>query len=82
MRGDYYFLGVNPAGSEEDHPKTVRDSLGELVAFTEVADRNQYLEVSWYSDPEDKRRRPLQKRFEFLFNELGVEDPARSVHPI
>ncbi|MGP8261083.1 MAG: hypothetical protein ACLQM6_14145 [Acidobacteriaceae bacterium] len=72
-RGDYYFLGVNPAGSEEDHPKTVRYSLEQLVACTKDADKNQYLDISWYDDPEDKRRRPLQERFRFLFADaLGV----------
>jgi hypothetical protein len=78
VRGDYYFLGVNPAGSEEDHPKTVRYSLDQLVALTEDADKNQYLDISWYDDPKETKRRPLQKRFEFLFKKaLGVDDPKK-----
>jgi hypothetical protein len=76
VRGNYYFLGVNPAGSEEDSPKTVQDSLDQLVALTEDADKNQYLDISWYDDPRDTKRRPLQVRFRHLFGEaLGLKDP-------
>jgi len=74
VRGDYYFLGWNPAGSEEDHPKTVQDSLDGLTGFTEEAGKNQFLNVSWHSDP--TRLLPLQERFRFLFEEaLQVENP-------
>ncbi len=72
VRGDYYFLGVNPAGSGEDHPKTVQNSLDGLIHFTGEADKNQYLDVSWYKDPNDERRRPLQKRVDYLFKQLNV----------
>jgi hypothetical protein len=65
VRGDYYFLGVNPAGSEEDPPKTVKDSLDGLTGFTEEAGRNQFLNVSWHPDP--TKLLPLQERFQFLF---------------
>jgi len=72
VRGDYYFLGVNPAGSEE----TVQYSLNGLTEFTEEAGKNQYLDVSWYDDPKEKKRRPLQERFRFLFEDaLRVDDP-------
>jgi hypothetical protein len=77
VRGDYYFLGVNPAGSEEDHPKTVRYSLDQLAALTEDADKNQYLDISWYDDPKETKRRPLQVRFRHLFGDaLGLNDPG------
>ncbi len=73
VRGDYYFLGVNPAGSEEDHPKTVRHSLNQLAALTEEAGKNQFLDISWNDDPKKTKLRPLQERFRFLFEDaLGV----------
>jgi len=71
-QGDYYFLGVNPAGSGEDNPTTIEDSLDKLG----TSEENEYLDVSWYPDKDDKRRRPLQERFRFLFEDaLGVENP-------
>jgi hypothetical protein len=67
--GFYYFLGVNPGGSEEG-TNSIRQSLDELRTSTV----NEYLDGNWNSNPNDKRRRPLQERFKFLFDELG-EDP-------
>jgi hypothetical protein len=76
VRGDYYFLGINPAGSGEEHPKTVQDSLDGLTGLTEKADENQFLDVSWYDDTKETKRRPLQERFRFLFEDvLRVDDP-------
>lgn len=72
--GEYYFLGVNPAGSGEATPKTIRESLDELGTST----TNEYLDVSWYSNPTDTKRRPLQQRFKFLFEDALRVDP-RSV---
>jgi len=74
-RGDYYFLGVNPAGSREDPPKTVQDSLDGLTRFTEEAGRNQFLNVSWNDDPKETKLLPLQERFQFLFKKehTGVD---------
>jgi hypothetical protein len=74
VRGEYYFLGVNPAGSGEVPPKTVQYSLDGLTGFTKEAGKNQFLDVSWNDDPESKERRPLQERFRFLFeDELGLD---------
>ncbi len=76
VHGDYYFIGVNPAGSEEDPPKTVYDSLDGLTGFTAEAGKNQFLNVSWYDDPKETKLRPLQERFKFLFETaLRVYDP-------
>jgi hypothetical protein len=63
VRGDYYFLGVNPAGSGEDPPKTVQYSLDGLTGFTEEAGKNQFLNVPWHPE----KLLPLQERFQFLF---------------
>ncbi|HEV2578813.1 MAG TPA: hypothetical protein VGU25_16535 [Acidobacteriaceae bacterium] len=67
--GKYYFLGLNPGGSEEGTTK-IRQSLVDLDTST----LNAYLDESWCSDPDCKGCRPLQKSFKFLFEELG-EDP-------
>jgi uracil-DNA glycosylase len=71
VRGDYYFLGINPAGSEEVPPKTVQDSLDGLTEFTEEADKNQFLDIPWNGD----QFLPLQKRFKFFFKKehCGVD---------
>jgi hypothetical protein len=70
VRGEYYFLGVNPAGSEE----TVQYSLDGLTGYTEEAGKSQFLDVSWSDKTESKERRPLQERFRFLFeDELGLD---------
>lgn len=67
--GKYYFLGLNPGGSE-DGTKKIRQSLVDLGTST----LNAYLDESWCSNPDCKGCRPLQKSFKFLFEELG-EDP-------
>ena len=41
------FLGVNSAGSGEDPPKTVQDSLDGLTENTVEAGKNQFLEIPW-----------------------------------
>ena len=79
VRGDYYFLGVNPAGSGEDRPKTVRDSLDSLIRLTEEADKNQFLDISWYDDPKETKLRPLQERFKFLFETALRVDDAHTI---
>jgi hypothetical protein len=68
-RGDYYFLGVNPAGSEEDKPATTEDFLDKLS----TSEENEYIDVCWYNNPPDPtKRRPLQERFIHLFTKLEV----------
>jgi hypothetical protein len=74
VNGDYYFLGVNPAGSGEASPKTVQNSLDGLTGCTEEAGKSQFLDIPWHSDKTTFL--PLQKRFKFLFEEaLRVVDP-------
>ena len=80
VRGEYYFLGINPAGSGEVKPKTVQDSLDEMVqdyldgltGLTDKAGKNQFLEIPWNGS----KFLPLQERFKFLFESaLRIDDP-------
>jgi hypothetical protein len=71
--GKYYFLGLNPGGSEADK-HTIQQSLDELVIGTST--KNAYLDEDWSSDRRsyDKECHPLQKNFKCLFQALG-ENP-------
>lgn len=70
--GKYYFLGVNPGGSEAG-TDTIEESLNKLGALSKDAYENAYLEQCWCNKPDCKGCcRPLQKRFEYLFEQLGV----------
>jgi hypothetical protein len=71
--GKYYFLGLNPGGSEED-TGTVRHSLDELALGQST--RNAYLDEDWSSDSRSygKGCHPLQRNFKCLFEAFG-QDP-------
>jgi hypothetical protein len=70
--GKYYFLGLNPGGSDEG-TNTIQQSLIELELGSST--RNAYLDEDWSgSRSYGKGCHPLQKSFKFLFKELG-EDP-------
>lgn len=71
-KGDYYFLGLNPGGSEKDIKDTIEDSLNGLQ---EESSSNDYLDQKWGT--EDRKyevgKHPLQKNALLLFEELGVD---------
>lgn len=71
--GKYYFLGLNPGGTESD-TNTIQKSLEELQRGQST--KNAYLDEDWSSSSRHYGAggHPLQKNFECLFNELG-EDP-------
>jgi hypothetical protein len=72
-RGKYYFLGLNPGGSELDTENSIQKSLDNLTSQTQnaylkgpkdgLADWGRY--ASGYA--------PLQLRYQHLFTELGEE---------
>ncbi|MGD0860529.1 MAG: hypothetical protein ABR912_14605 [Terracidiphilus sp.] len=65
---EYYFLGVNPAGSGEAEPKQIRQSLDELSTSTV----NAYLDENWSGTRKyGIGGHPLQQNYKFLFSELG-----------
>lgn len=76
--GDYYFLGLNPGGSEEKIKESIEDSLNQLQQGG--SESNAYLDEDWSSDKRkyggiDGRegKHPLQKNAQVLFKELGVD---------
>ena len=65
--GRYYFLGLNPGGSDEGTDR-IKQSLENLSKWK----KNAYLDQSWRCQP---GTHPLQQNFKVLFKEL-VKDPA------
>lgn len=67
-RGKYYFLGLNPGGTEED-TNNIRSSLEGLRTQTE----NAYLDQAWCKHPECKMcigHHPLQENYKAFFTVL------------
>ena len=70
--GKYYFLGLNPGGSDEN-TETIRSSLNQLELGKST--KNAYLDEDWGSDSRsyDKAGHPLQMNFNCLFEALGED---------
>ncbi|MGA3069271.1 MAG: hypothetical protein ABSD43_03555 [Terracidiphilus sp.] len=78
-RGKYYFLGLNPGGSELDTENSIGKSLENLRSQTQ----NAYLKgpkdgiADWGRYPSGDA--PLQLRYQYLFTELGLGEKLDSV---
>jgi hypothetical protein len=68
--GKYYFLGLNPGGSDEN-TETIRSSLNQMELGK--SRKNAYLDEDWGSDSRSygKAGHPLQMNFNCLFKALG-----------
>ena len=69
--GKYYFLGLNPGGSEEGTP-TIRQCLCDLEVGEPKG--NAYLDQDWSGFRKFRvGGHPLQRNYQHLFGELGEE---------
>ncbi len=75
-KGKYYFLGLNPGGTDADGP-TIRESLDDLRFYKGNAYLPEDKKADWSSPPRRcylPGEHPYQQAFRILFEEFG-EDP-------